>query len=50
MSRNTTMQFTFDKEIYTEGDLVLLCFALSNILYFIVMLFGCIMPIESTSE
>ncbi|MGF7143776.1 hypothetical protein HNQ56_002203 [Anaerotaenia torta] len=48
MKRNTVMQFEFDKEIYTANDTVLVGFALPNILYFIAMLFGCIMPLGVT--
>ncbi len=48
MSRNAAMQYSFDKEVFTDKDTVLLCFALANIPYFIAMLFGCIMPIGAT--
>ena len=48
MSRNAKQQFAFDKEVFNDKDIVLLCFALSNIIYFIIMLFGCIMPIGVT--
>lgn len=48
MSRNAKQQYAFDREIFNDKDTVLLCFALSNIIYFIAMLFGCIMPIGVT--
>ncbi len=48
MNRNTSAQYDFDKEIFTDQDVVLLCYALPNIIYFIAMLFGCIMPIGVT--
>lgn len=48
MSRNTSMQYEFDKEIFTAKDTVLVCFALPNMIYFIAMLFGCIMPVGVT--
>lgn len=48
MSRNAKLQYTFDKELFNDKDAVLLCFALSNIPYFIAMLFGCIIPIKVT--
>jgi hypothetical protein len=48
MSRNTSMQYEFDKEIFTAKDTVLVCFAVPNMIYFIAMLFGCIMPVGVT--
>lgn len=48
MKRNTDMQFEFDKEIFTDKDTVLVGFALPNMIYFIAMLFGCMMPLGVT--
>lgn len=44
MKQNTLMQFEFDEEITKENDTVLLTFGLSNLFYFITMLFGSILP------
>lgn len=48
MNRNTTLQYEFDKEIFTAKDTVLVSFAVPNMLYFIAMLFGCILPVGVT--
>lgn len=49
MNRNTSMQYEFDKEIFHDkDDIVLIGIFLPNIIYFIAMLFGCIMPIGAT--
>lgn len=46
MNNNMDLQFGFDKIIFNRNDTMLLYFGLSNIIYFIAMLFGCIMPIQ----
>lgn len=46
MNNNLKLQFDFDEVIFNRKDIMLLSFTLSNIIYFIAMLFGCIMPIQ----
>ena len=46
MNKNLELQFDFDEVIFNKNDIMLLSFGLSNIIYFIVMLFGCIIPIQ----
>lgn len=48
MNRNKSMQYEFDKEIFNDKDIVLIGFVLPNIIYFVAMFFGCIMPIGAT--
>lgn len=46
MNNNLEQQFDFDAIIFNKNDIMLLWFGLSNIIYFVVMLFGCIIPIQ----
>lgn len=46
MNNNLKQQIEFDEIVFNKDDIMLLCFGLSNIIYFIAMLFGCIMPIK----
>jgi|LSQX01.2.fsa_nt_gb hypothetical protein len=46
MDNNLKLQFDFDEVIFNKNDIMIICFGLSNILYFIAMLFGCIMPMQ----
>lgn len=46
MNKNLKMQIEFDEIIFNKNDVMIICFGLSNIMYFIVMLFGCIMPLR----
>lgn len=40
------IQLEFDELILNKNDTMLTYFGLSNIIYFIVMLFGCVMPLK----
>lgn len=46
MNNNLKLQFEFDEIVFNRNDIMIICFGLSNIIYFIAMLFGCIMPIQ----
>ena len=46
MNNNLKLQIDYDNIIFKKNDLMIIYFGLSNILYFIIMLFGCIMPIK----
>lgn len=48
MNSNLKIQFEFDEVIFNKNDTMLLYFGLSNIIYFIIMLFGCIIPLQVT--
>ena len=47
MNNNLSLQFDFDEVIFNKNDIMIIYFGLSNILYFIAMLFGCIMPMQA---
>lgn len=47
MNNNLRLQFDFDEVIFNKNDIMIIYFGLSNILYFIAMLFGCIMPMQA---
>jgi magnesium-transporting ATPase (P-type) len=46
MDNNLKLQFDFDEIVFYKNDIMILYFGLSNIIYFITMLFGCIMPLK----
>lgn len=46
MDSNLKLQIDFDEIVFNKNDIMIVCFGLSNILYFITMLFGCMMPIK----
>ena len=48
MNNNLKLQFDFDEIVFNKNDTMLIYFGLSNIIYFIAMLFGCIMPIQAS--
>lgn len=46
MESNLKIQFDFDEIVFNKNDVMIIYFGLSNIIYFIAMLFGCIMPLQ----
>lgn len=48
MNNNLRIQLEFDEIIFHRNDTMLIYFGLSNIIYFVAMLFGCIMPLQAS--
>lgn len=46
MNNNLKLQLQFDELIFNKNDIMIICFGLSNIIFFIIMLFGCIIPLQ----
>lgn len=45
VKKNLELQMEFDQLIFNKDDIFITYFGLTNIIYFIAMLFGCMMPL-----